>query len=487
MLATCPGNSRRRPSGSGGDDLACKSGDLEGGCFGLSGGQVESLFDLGLPVEVRELPADLAALDVLLADPALLGPIERAWEQAARGRGRPTIAMTAFVRLMVVKQRSGWGYETLVREVSDSLHLRRFCRIALTERVPDESTVRKLVRRLGAEVIEEISRAVIAQRDDGRAAVRGAGGADRLDGRRGRRSLSDRSRAGRRRDAALAREAAATGRGRRGRAAGPGPLAGGRPAAAQAQPDAGRADRAGQADRAAADRRGRRAGRALGARGAALGRAPARRARGRGAQAKLAAARRLEELADRAGKVARQIRQRAGRREDHRPARLASPTPTRGRSARASCAQPTEFGYVIQLAELCENTRRGARGLILPAASQIGSPNESDLLPATAAELDRLGLRPREVALDGGFAPIGVAEHLPDPQRVFIAGRQSAGSRRTDRRLARFRVGSEGRISHLKRRYGLRRSRLKGHHGARTWTAWAILAYNLDTLAIRAA
>ena len=43
----------------------------------------------------------------------------------------------------------------------------------------------------------------------------------------------------------------------------------------------------------------------------------------------------------------------------------------------------------------------------------------------------------------------------------------------------------EGRISHLKRRYGLKRSRLKGHRGARTWTAWAILAYNLDTLAIR--
>jgi len=29
----------------------------------LSGGQAESLFDLGLPVEVAELPADLAALD----------------------------------------------------------------------------------------------------------------------------------------------------------------------------------------------------------------------------------------------------------------------------------------------------------------------------------------------------------------------------------------------------------------------------------------
>ena len=81
--------------------------------------------------------------------------------------GRPSIAMATFVRLMVVKQRTGWGYETLVREVSDSLHLRRFCLIAIDQRVPDESTVRKLARRLGAEVVEEITRMVIekAQRE----------------------------------------------------------------------------------------------------------------------------------------------------------------------------------------------------------------------------------------------------------------------------------------------------------------------------------
>jgi hypothetical protein len=71
--------------------------------------------------------------------PGLLAPIQQAWEQTARGHGRPTIPMGSFVRLMVVKQRTGWGYETLVREVSDSLHLRRFCLLPLTQRVPDES------------------------------------------------------------------------------------------------------------------------------------------------------------------------------------------------------------------------------------------------------------------------------------------------------------------------------------------------------------
>jgi IS5 family transposase len=53
------------------------------------------------------------------------------------------------------------GLQTLVREVSDSLHLRRFCLIAIDQAVPDESTVRKLARRLGAEVVEEITRLVI--------------------------------------------------------------------------------------------------------------------------------------------------------------------------------------------------------------------------------------------------------------------------------------------------------------------------------------
>jgi transposase, IS5 family len=75
----------------------------------LAGVQVESLFDDVLPVEVRELPADLAALDGLLSDAALVEPIERAWDAAAREHGRPTIAMATFVRLMVVKQRTGWG------------------------------------------------------------------------------------------------------------------------------------------------------------------------------------------------------------------------------------------------------------------------------------------------------------------------------------------------------------------------------------------
>ena len=137
---------------------------------------------------------------------------------------------------------------------------------------------------------------------------------------------------------------------------------------------------------------------------------------------------------------------------------------------------------------MTENTRPGARGLILPASTQLGNPGENTLLPDTVAELSRLGISPREVALDGGFMPTPTNGALEDlqPKNVFIAGRQEPASKRTQRRLRRYRTGAEGRISHLKRRYGLGRSRLKGDEGRQIWTEWTILAYNTDTLAVRA-
>ena len=128
------------------------------------------------------------------------------------------------------------------------------------------------------------------------------------------------------------------------------------------------------------DRRGRRAGRAVGPRGAPARRAVARRARGRGARAKLRAAARLDELADRAEKVARQIDQRlAGEKITDRLVSMADPDARPIRKGKLGA--PTEFGYVFQLAEITENTRRGARGLILPAPTRIGSPNEPDCSP----------------------------------------------------------------------------------------------------------
>jgi transposase, IS5 family len=452
----------------------------------LTGGQVESLFDQLLPVEVCQLPADLAALDGLLADQRLLAPIEQAWAQTARRHGRPTIPMASFVRLMVIKQRTGWGYQTLVREVSDSLHLRRFCLLPLTARVPDESTVRKLVRRLGPEVVAELTRVVIgkAQRE-----TRFAARAVRIDATVIEADIRYPT------DAGLAwqgaRALARQGRKLAGRLRGP------TRRVVDRSRQLGRTVRA--ISRTLVRRTGQRrdevmelnakAGRVL-ARSVGEARALAAQARasarGRGARAKLRAAQRLEELADRCQRIAAQIRQR--QRGEPIADRLVSLADPDARPIRkGKLGTPNQFGYVAQLAEVTANTRRGARGYLLPAATAPGNPGENRLLGQTAAELVRLGLRPREVALDGGFLPGPTAQTLAAlaPTRTFISGRAEPGSRRTRRRLARYRTGCEGRISHLKRGYHLRRSRLKGDQGQRIWTGWAILAYNLDTLAIQ--
>jgi IS5 family transposase len=459
----------------------------------LVAAQAETLWDEALPIEVRELPEDLAALDVLLCDPGLLEPFVACWQRealvsgvSAAGHGRPTIAIETFVRLMVLKQRHGWGYRSLVAEVSDSIHLRRFCRIALTERVPDESTVRKLTRRIGPETVNDLTRELICaavreRRFRGRAvridstvieadikyptdAGLAAHGVKAL-AREGRKltaklrettvRVRDRSRAMGRRLRSITR----TIRRRTGEA--------------KAEVLA-LTEQTGQL-LALSVKEARR-----------LATTARRKARGRGAQAKLRAAAKLDELADRCEKVADQIKQRVrGEKIIDRLISLSDPDARPIRKGKLG--KPTEFGYVAQIAEVTPNTKRGARGLILPAASLPGNPVENTLLPQTIAELDRLGLAPKEVALDGAFTLGPTTDALNDlaPERLFIAGRQQPGSRRTQRRLQRYRTGAEGRISHLKRGYGLRRSRLKGDDGQRTWTGWSILAYNLDTLTIR--
>ncbi|MGH2798301.1 MAG: ISNCY family transposase [Thermoleophilaceae bacterium] len=460
----------------------------------LFAGQAESLWDEALPVEVRELPADLAELDGLLSDPELLAPIVAHWrrevEQTQRAvltDGRPTIAMETYVRLMVLKQRYRWGYRTLVAEVSDSIHLRRFCRISLSERVPDESTVRKLTRRIGAETVSELTRALIvkAMREkrfrpravridstvieadikyptDAGLASHGVRALAR-EGRKLARMVGEKKARVRDRSRAMGQRLRAIGRTIRRRSG-------------EAKNEVLKltAQTGELLERSVKETR----------RLAAVAR---RRARGRGAKAKLRAAARLEELADRCEKVARQINQRVkGEPIADRIVSLADPDARPIRKGKLG--KPNEFGYVTQLAEVTENTKRGARGLILPASTGPGNPAENTLLPDTVAELKRLTISPREVALDGGFqcGPTNNALEELAPERVFIAGRQEPDSKRTKRRLQRYRTGEEGRISHLKRRYGLNRSRLKGTDGQQIWTEWAILAYNTDTLARRA-
>src|SRR5262249_3042428 len=119
----------------------------------------ESLWEAVLPAELRELPAELAKVDAILGDDRFLAPFR--CRLTARS-GRPTIPIETYLRLMYLKYRYGLGYETLCKEVADSLAWRRFCRISLDGRVPDASTLMKLTERLGPELLEELNGELLA-------------------------------------------------------------------------------------------------------------------------------------------------------------------------------------------------------------------------------------------------------------------------------------------------------------------------------------
>lgn len=77
--------------------------------------------------------------------------------------GRPSIPIETCLRMMFLKHRYGLGYETLCREVADSLSWSRFCRISLGTRVSHPSTLGKITVRCGPEVIDQLNQALLAK------------------------------------------------------------------------------------------------------------------------------------------------------------------------------------------------------------------------------------------------------------------------------------------------------------------------------------
>jgi len=289
--------------------------------------------------------------------------------------------------------------------------------------VPDESTVRKLARRLGSEVVQEITRVVIekAKRETrfrGRAARIGSTvveadiryPSDAMLALQGARALA---REGRKVAGMINARARVTDRsrsiGRAVRAISRTLTRRTREAKAQVMVLNGQAGRLIASSVREAQR--------LAARARAS-------ARGRGAQAKLRAAAKLQKLATRCYRVAEQIDRRArGLKITDRLVSIADPDARPIRKGKLG--KPTEFGYVAQICEVTENTRRGARGFILPAGHAPGNPAENRLLPHTAAELDRAGIRPREIVGDGGFMPGPTTEAFPDlaDEQIQLSGR----------------------------------------------------------------
>jgi IS5 family transposase len=149
--------------------------------------------------------------------------------------------------------------------------------------------------------------------------------------------------------------------------------------------------------------------------------------------------------------------------------------------------RPTEFGYTLLLGE-CE------RGFIATHHTHKGNPPDAaQLLPAVQQVMAVTGRPPSTVVGDRGFgtaandaalAELGVARvglaRTGTPGKARLAWERT----RAFKRMRNWRVGIEARISHLKRSFGLRRTRLRRLNGARAWVGLGIFAYNLQRMTV---
>jgi len=89
------------------------------------------------------LPDELARVDGLLDDPVFFAPFVPLFDPRV---GRPSTPMAVYLRMVFLKFRFRLGYESLCREVGDSITWRRFCRIPIDGKVPHPTTLMKLER-----------------------------------------------------------------------------------------------------------------------------------------------------------------------------------------------------------------------------------------------------------------------------------------------------------------------------------------------------
>jgi IS5 family transposase len=147
---------------------------------------------------------------------------------------------------------------------------------------------------------------------------------------------------------------------------------------------------------------------------------------------------------------------------------------------RGSLRKPTEFGYKLALGDTPE-------GFVVAHDVHIGAPLDTDTLEPVLRQAQAVGMRIRTVLADRGFGnemadQVLAAANILDTVIPRVGRAAPVESTRRWRRRYRFRAGVEGRISALKRGYGIRRSRLKGHAGVRIWVGFGILAHNLDRM-----
>jgi IS5 family transposase len=119
-----------------------------------------TLWDAILPAEALVMSSELSRVDALLDDPVFFAPFVAYFDARI---GRPSIPMETYLRLMFLKFRYRLGYESLCREVTDSISWQRFARIPLGTRVPHPSTLMKITTKCGDAAVAALNEALLVK------------------------------------------------------------------------------------------------------------------------------------------------------------------------------------------------------------------------------------------------------------------------------------------------------------------------------------
>ena len=191
----------------------------------------------------------------------------------------------------------------------------------------------------------------------------------------------------------------------------------------------------------------------------------------------------LDEMIPRVQQVLRQTRERVLRGNTRAEGKLLSVfEPDTEVIRKGKAKKPNEFGKLVKIQE-AENQ------LITSYEVLDKRPADSTLLIASLQQhIQQFGRAPVALAADPGFfsaANEAAAEQL-GVKRVSIPSNGTPGKQRKEKqkkrwfkKLQKWRTGCEGRISVLKRRHGLQRSRYKGLHGMKRWVGLGVIADNL--------
>ena len=427
--------------------------------------------------------------DELLDDPQLVEPVYEAlsgrWPQSRR-RGRAGTPAEVVLRLLVLQHVRNWSYGALEREVKANLVYRLFTRIG-AEKVPDAKTLGKIALALGPEVIEQIHRRLVAIAQDKKAVQ---GKKMRLDTTVVETNihyptdsslLGDGVRVLTRTMKKIGQLAGAVGDKLRDRSR----------SVQHRLIEIGRSSRSrGRQSRQKLESAYRQL---LAATGRVVAQAKRFSAQVAGGvkscadvleQAALDGYRQyLDTMIPRLEQVMRQTKQRLFGGDTHAPEKLVSLfEPSTEIIPKGKAAKPTEFGKLVKIQE-AENQ------IITDYQVYDKRPPDADLLlPAIEVHQQRLGRLPRLVAADAGFYSAANEEQARQRgvKRVSIPNRSSRSperrrhqKKRWFRQAQKWRTGSEGRISLLKRRHGLNRCRYRGEEGMQRWVGLGVIADNL--------